>query len=296
VSANHHLSIVSGNGDPELGQIAAAIEGSIIVNGRADLESQLCRLLTEANPLEAKTLDLIGHSTSASSLLVLGDWVIDATSTKVTSFFRELAEQDVLRRLGVCAVRLLGCLTADSAHGKWTIVRLAELLGVEVYGVTGLLLASHYDRHGFSDDRRYLLASASELLKGGVIPRPLDRRTPNAFVLDIDALDAVAMRCAAWPVRPVSVEQARELLALVRRRDGSVLPGLLVSPELEIALPAVEPGKFHMLQVLLDGGLIRVFPRGEPHGVVYAVDDPYTFRKLLGHIAPLTAEHTASRA
>ena len=75
------------------------------------------------------------------------------------------------------------------------------------------------------------------------------------------------------------------MLRLIRRRDGSVLPGLQASPSCEIAFPASN-GAYYLMQVLLDGELVRVFPRGrEEHGLVYPVDDPYAFCKLLGHLA-----------
>jgi hypothetical protein len=281
-----HLSIIGASHDCELDQIASTVERSIVVDGRAQLESTLCELLSYARPGASKTLDLIGHSTMSTSLLVLGEWVIDARSPTVTAFFRELAEQEVLPRLGITAVRLLGCLTADTAHGKWTIAALADVLGVEVYGTTGLLLASHYDRDGFADARRYLLASATDLRTNGVVPRPLDRGEPSGFVLDVDALPPRPLDTSrSWPVHVASHEEARELLYLVRRRDGSQIPGLQAAPDCEIALPSQEPGRYHLIQVMLDAEVVRVHPRGAEHGIVYPVDDPFTLRQLIASLA-----------
>src|SRR3954463_5670544 len=170
-----HISIISGTDDPELARIRAAIVGAHVVDGRGDLEAVICRLLADGRPERPRTLDLIGHSTATTSLLALGDWLIDARSPCVTAFFRELAEQEVLARLNVTEVRLLACTTADTAHGKWTVCAVSDILGVDVCGTKGLLLASHYGPDGFADDRRYLLASASELRSNAVIAKPLDR-------------------------------------------------------------------------------------------------------------------------
>jgi hypothetical protein len=288
------LSFVSESNDPELMRIRDTIAGAITVGGRDHFEHALCELLSGAIPEGPKTLDLIGHSTAHSTLLVLGGWAIDASSATVTAFFRELAEQLVLQRLGVAAVRLLGCLTADSAHGKYTVCALSDILGIPVFGTTGLLLASHYGRDGFSDDRRYLLASAAQLRANAIVPKPLDRGAPNTAVLDIDRLPAEPVPQRPWPVHVVNAEQARELLCFVRRRDGSSMPGLLAAPTCELALPAADGAGHYLVQVLFGGELVRVYPRGVADGLIYPVDDPFAFRQLVESAA--TEPRSASRA
>lgn len=283
--AQRHLSIVSSYADAELGRIRETIPHAIAIEGRADLELLLGRLLDEEVSSTPKTLDLIGHTTSDKSLLVLGDWVIDATNACVLSFFRGLADQDVLRRLGIEAVRLLGCTSADTAHGRWTVCALADVLGVEVYGTNGLLLASHYDRNGFRDEARFLLTSAAQLQNGGGAPRPLDRGAHDPHVLDLDSLPAAALPARPWPVRIPDRDEAKALLRLVRRRDGSVLPGLQAAPSCELAFP-VGDGHYYLMQVLLDSELVRVYPASRAeHGLVYPVDDPYAFGKLIAQLA-----------
>jgi hypothetical protein len=277
-----HLSIITRQADAELERIQSTIAHKLLVDGRADLEAQLGALLDLRVAPAPKTLDLIGHTTSDRSLLLLGDWVIDATSPTVTSFFRGLADDDVLPRLGIHAVRLLGCMTADSAHGRWTICKLADILGIEVLGTTGLMFASHYDENGLSDDRRYLLTQASELRDTVLDPRPLDRGSRDARVLDLDGVPPVAPPRRPWPVRLADADAARAVLRLVRRRDGSVLPGLLASPACELAFPAGPPGHYHLLQVLLDGEVVRVYPDGDDRpGVVYPVDDPHELKRMI---------------
>ena len=284
--AQRHLSLISSYADAELGAIRSTIPHAIPVEGRADFELLLGRLLEVTAPTTPKTLDLIGHTTSDKGLLVLGDWVIDATNSTVLSFFRGLADQDVLPRLGIEAVRLLGCTSADTAHGRWTVCALADVLGLDVYGTTGLLLASHYDRDGFRDDARFLLSSATQLRTGTAAPRPLDRGEHDPHVLDLDSLPAMLLPTRPWPVRVPDRDEAKALLRLIRRRDGSVLPGLQAVPSHELAFPAGDGHHYYLVQVLLDSELVRVYPSGRgEHGLVYPVDDPYAFAKLLVELA-----------
>jgi hypothetical protein len=281
--AQPHLSVITRDPDRELGEIRSVLAHKVLVDGRAELEAELGRLLAQDVAPTPKTLDLIGHTTSDRSLLVLGDWVIDATSPTVTSFFRGLADQNVLERLGIRAVRLLGCNSADSAHGRWTICRLTDVLGVEVLGTTGLMLASYYTAGGLDPARRYLLTSSSELRDKVVDPRPLDRGTRATRELDLDGLPAQALPARrAWPIRLADRDDARAILRLVRRRDGSELPGLVAAPACEVAFPAASAGTYHLVQVLLDGEIVRVYPAGETGtALVYPVDDPHELKRVL---------------
>ncbi|HSN29183.1 MAG TPA: hypothetical protein VLT45_23000 [Kofleriaceae bacterium] len=283
--AQKHLSIISSYADAELGAIRAAIPHAITVDGRADLELLLGRLLDANVKPTPKTLDLIGHTTTDKSLLVLGDWLIDATNSTVLSFFRGLADQDVPRRLGIEAVRLLGCTSADTAFGRWTVCALADVLGIDVYGTTGLLLASHYDAQGFRDEARFMLASAAQLRTGTSAPRALDRGARDPHVLDLDSLPAATLPARRWPVRVPDRDEAKALLRLIRRRDASVLPGLHTAPSCELAFPAGDGQRYYLMQVLLDSELVRVYPAGLEHGLVYPVDDPYAFGKLITQLA-----------
>src|SRR5215813_2249948 len=105
--ARPRLSVITRHADYELARIQNTIEGAALVDGRADLEQLFSSLLVVGTGTP-KTLDLIGHS-AKDCLLQLGDWVIDASRPSVTAYFRGLADNDVLPRLGVHAVRLLGC-------------------------------------------------------------------------------------------------------------------------------------------------------------------------------------------
>jgi hypothetical protein len=286
-----HLSLVSRGHDPDLHEIVGRIEHTRLVGSRHELESIVGELLACATAPAPKTLDLIGHSTADKALLVLGDWVIDAASSTVTSFFRGLADHDVFARLGITAIRLLGCLTADTGHGRSTICTLADITGVEVYGTRDLVCARHYEPSGFAHERRYLLVGARELGQAGSDPRAIDAADPYERVLDLDALPASPLegKAASWPLRIASRAEASALLRLVRRRSGASMPGLLTAPCCEVAIPSAEPDRYHRAQILLAGEMIRVFPDGLARpGIVYAVDDATALMLLVDNLPPAT--------
>lgn len=64
----------------------------------------------------------------------------------------------MLPRLGISALRLLGC---RSAHGRGAdaVVAFADLLGVRVFGSTANLMSRHYDSEGLDPASEVLLAS-----------------------------------------------------------------------------------------------------------------------------------------
>ena len=282
-----HLSVITRHADAELARIQDAIELAVLVDDRSDLERLLGDLLAIDHPVVPKTLDLIGHSTADASLLKLGDWVIDAASPTVTAFFRELADHAVLPRLGVYAVRLLGCQTADTEHGRATLCALSDILGLEVLGTTDLIFASHYDRHGFKDEREFHLMSSTEVRRKTRPPHEPLRGSPYPRTLDIDALPATPLRARAraWPQRIASGDAASAILQLIRRSEGATMPGLLTGPRCEIALPAVRAGMYHVAQILLDYQFVRVYPDGpDGDGVVYPVTESRALRTIVDRL------------
>lgn len=125
---------------------------------RAVLERRL------AHPVSPMTLDLLGHSTRDHHLLRLGDDRVDMLDPVVARFFRALADDHLLSRLEVVAVRLLGCETAVSPVGQRTLRLLARTLRLPVFGAIKPLLKSHYDRLGFAPAFAQVLIEASELV------------------------------------------------------------------------------------------------------------------------------------
>ena len=279
--AQRHLSLVTRQTDYELSRIEHTIEHKVLVDGRGEFEYVLGRLLASNAEPVPKTLDLIGHSTPDRSLLLLGDWAIDSTGSTVRAFFRELADYDVLPRLGVHAVRLLGCQTADTDHGRATLCVIADILGLEVIGTTQMVSSAHYDARGFQDDCKHILMSSNSVPSGSMT-RPSGE--PYRRVLDIDSLPSSPLiGCdRSWPIRVADLSTARKILQLVRRADGAQMPGLLASPTCEIALPAAHPRLYHHVQVLLAGEFVRVYPDGDGKpGIVFAVGDPSALRALI---------------
>jgi hypothetical protein len=59
------------------------------------------------------------------------------------------------------------------------------------------------------------------------------------------------------------------------------MPGLVAAPGCELALPSARPGWYHLVQIMLDGELVRVYPDPRAPGVVYPVSDPRALRHLV---------------
>jgi hypothetical protein len=284
--AQAQLSLLPRQGDYELQRIHEIIGVKALVDGRADLEELFGILLAHREPHgpppRPKTLDLVGHSTAGESLLRLGDWVIDASKPAVTAFFRELADQDVLPRLGVYALRLIGCATASTEAGRATICALASILDLEVYGTTTLVYSAHYGPEGFKREWSNVLVAASDLRRE-TSPAEPPLFDPYPRALDVDSLPAAPLTrdALAWPLRIATADAASHILRLVRRTTGAQRPGLLTAPHCELALPAAQPGHYHTAQVVLDGEFLRVYPDGAHRpGIVYAVLDARALRSI----------------
>lgn len=280
------LSVVASTADAELVALQDKITHKAVVGSRADLEDLFCRLLASAGKnMRAKTLDLIGCSTPGSCLLSLGSFAIDGANPIVCSYFRELAENDVLPRLGVNAVRLLGCLTADTSQGQWTICALSDILGLEVYGTKNLIHANHFGASGFSDEHSYFLSHSSDLRRSPPTSQPLLFGEPDRRVLDLDSLPArplAELATTMWPRRFASREAAGEILALIQRKSGRSMPGLLATPSCELALPSATAGAYYVAHVLLDGSLVRIYPNSLlQNSVCYAVHEPRELAALV---------------
>jgi hypothetical protein len=274
-----HISITSRKPDLELARLHAVVEHKLLVDGRAELEEVLGSLLAvRSAPPMPKTLDLIGHAT-ADSLLDLGGWVIDRKNATVSAFFRELAEQDVLPRLGVGALRLLGCGTATTQRARDTIVALSEILGLPVFGSTSVVHAGHFNADGFDPAWEFLLVGARDL----AFPAPAPPVQSNVRSLDLDSLPAIPLIVHAnpWPRHVLEVDVARKVLSSIRRNEGAPMPGLLATPMCELALPSGRANMFHVMQLMLDAQFVRVYPDGNGPGILYPVKDPSSLLELI---------------
>jgi hypothetical protein len=254
--------------------------GAISAAGRGELEAWFGRMLdasAASGPAgQGQTLDLVGYATP-DKLLAFGDWTIDADDRAVVAFFRELAEHEVLPRLGIAAVRLLGSLTGATSRGMGSLRTLAKLLGVEVYGTTELVFASHFKDGRFVGS---LVASDAEPTSTPPMPPPIGARRE----LVIDALPARPL-VPGVPIAVASSDHARALVEVIARAAGTVMPGLLARPYCELALPSVEPGAYHRLELLLAGDYVRTYPDGpnEP-GVVFPVRDRHAALQIVDEL------------
>src|SRR5215468_11654512 len=127
----------------------------------ADLRAVLERCLDD--PAQPVTLDLIGHSTRGHRLLRLGRTPIDMLDLHVAGFFRTLAHDQLLTRLRVTAVRLLGCETAVTDAGQRTLRMLSQTLRLPVFGTTKPLFKTHSNSAGFDPAFTHILIEAAAL-------------------------------------------------------------------------------------------------------------------------------------
>jgi hypothetical protein len=292
--AQPRLTVLSAQADSELSRIHDVVEHKFLVGGRCDLEVLFGQLLAAASAAASdvktpKTLDLVGHSVPGTSALQLGDWVIDSARAGVTAFFRELAQHDVLPRLGIYAVRLIGCRTAETSQARRTLIALSEILGLEVYGTTGIIFANHYNAAGFDPAWRFLLAGSSDLRRENASATNTTA-PPFGRSLDLDSLPASGIVFEPWPCHIATEQVARAMLRLIRRNEGASMPGLLAMPRCEVLIPAQSANTFHRLQLVLDGDFVRVYPDGHSKpGVLYPVTDPQLLRVLVDRLPTANA-------
>jgi hypothetical protein len=127
----------------------------------AELQDVLHHRLDD--PTQPVTLDLIGHSTRGHRLLRLGRTPIDMLDPRVADFFATLARDQLLTRLHVTAVRLLGCETAVTDAGQRTLRMLSHTLRLPVFGTTKPLLKTHSNSAGFDPAFARILIEAAAL-------------------------------------------------------------------------------------------------------------------------------------
>jgi hypothetical protein len=277
------LSVISAEPDAELDRIAGLITARARVDGPDALAALLDGLCATRGPAAVsgrRTLDLIGHAAAAGQLR-LGGWVIDAARAEVTRWFAAQAERRVWSRLGICAIRLLGCHTASTEPARATLGALAGAAGVDVLGARELLHAGHYDPHGFREAWEFLLVAASDLAREARAAGADARPGPHTL-----ELDALPVRVPARGPAPqvIGAADARAILALIQRDAGAPIVGHVGAPVCELALPAADG--YCLAEVVLEGAFLRVYPTGaDDRGIAYPVRDPGALRALLDRLA-----------
>lgn len=148
-------------GDQQLLEIQRRIEGGIRVDGAAALIREVTAARARSAAAGPVTLDLIAHAAGAERLLRLGDLLVDGRDEETRGVFRALRDAGALAH--VAALRLLGCETATTRAGRETVVALAELLGMPVFGTRELVHAIHFGPQGFRERYRHVLVSDAEI-------------------------------------------------------------------------------------------------------------------------------------
>ena len=244
-------------------------------------------LACHAEPTQ-KTLDLIGHSTTAYSLLTLGHWVIDGEDPEGLTFWRELATDHVLPRLGITAIRLLGCATALGRRGRATMHALAEVLAVPVYGTIDLVTSSCYGPGGFAPERRYLLRSNRQLER---------RASPEHARQTTQVARAPSPSCPrpGRDTRVATAAQARRILDLLQLDRGAPIVGAH-SPNCEISVQASPQQTTEHLEILWEGRLVCVRSHGSgSRAIAYPVSDHHALVRLVDRL-PARARDPRTRS
>jgi hypothetical protein len=280
------LTIASRGTDPEIARVHSRMKHAVVVDGRGDLEELFGRLLVVGDrkgPRVTRTIDFVGHTTAEQQLVQLGDWLLDGSRSSVTAFFRELADHEVLQRLGIVALRLIGSGTARTPAGITTLHTLSRILSLEVFGTQSVMHAAYFDAEGYRHDMRHLLTSATDLREvSDESYQPVYGSSPRG--LDLDALPALPLHAPAEmpiPLRVVPEAMARDLLQLISRHDPFALPGLLSMPSVELALPSSRPGLYHRLQVVLGTMFVRSYPDAKGPSVMYPIVEPAALRSMI---------------
>jgi hypothetical protein len=249
VTAVHHLSIIAAN-DRYGAELSRRIAPDLLL-AALDREVLFERLFAMSKVLapSPRVLDFVGM-TGTDKLITFHGRPLDTRIGRVRANYRELADQGVISRLDVVGARLVGCMSAVGEPARRTIAQLSEILDVEVTGTTELVTIDDFGPAGF------------------ISPPP--RNWNSGTCLDLDNLTSGPLLDGA---RALTVAQAREVLATIRRDAGVALPGLLALPQTVLGLPRGD--HFHHLELLLDHELVRT------GSTVFPVDDPRALRAIL---------------
>jgi hypothetical protein len=305
-----HLNV---SASPADGELARALE---IVGNEEPVEGLdgLRRVLDELGACRGRrvrggrTLDLIAHSDPAR-LLRLGQSLIDPDDEGVRTFFERMAADQVLSRLYISELRLLGCETAMSSEGQAAIRTLTEILGIRVVGTTKLVYAAYFGEKGLKERYEPMLCDATSLpdldeerarWPDDPPPAPAPPFQPDAIeTTPVDRLPSVA-----WPrvgesadSRPHSERAAdvRPLVDLVDGDDGRVMPRMLVRPRCEVLLGSGDDG-VRRVEILFDHELVRVRRAGGGRAV-YRVRSPDELAAWVASVdAPQRRTAVAARA
>ena len=283
VQALPHINVSGVDARGPLATVQQAVSGAALVGSlsglhRFLLDMQRCRPITES--LTESTLDLIGPSTG-TGLLQLGGTVIDSAAAPVLDLFARIGDEQLLQRLGIRELRLIGSRTAVEPAGQDTIKRLAHVLGVTVRGATSLVFRDHFREHGFDWDLDQHLVDERSLPARSTALWSDDTSAPRAREFAFDRITIVresALPPVRWPrfLIPRGFD-IKSLSSQIRSGEGRSLPGLLAQPRCELLIPAgrlLDENRYRVVEVLFNWEAVRILGSDQPDGAVYPIISP----------------------
>lgn len=169
---DRHLHVSASPADGELARLVERVANNRPIQQLAGLRLLLDRLRgcrRCAPGAERRTLDLLAHATP-DRLLQLGTSVLDPRLPDVRRLFQEMAQDEILPRLGIHELRLLGCETAMSRAGQAAIRALSDILGIRVVGTIRPVYAAYFGATGLHARYEAMLCDADGLPDLGTRP------------------------------------------------------------------------------------------------------------------------------
>lgn len=277
-----------------LDQIDDTHEARVAATQSANAIGQLINNRSASLQGQAVTIDLIAHS--SGGVLQLGDWEVQsgAQTNQVAHAVRNAG-------LTVAAVRLLGCVTAATEAGQQAILDLAAAFRTSIYGTTVPIGAGYFGIDGFEKDT--VLVNDSEVAQLHLPPiaptidqwhllTNLRRKRwlndfpgpiapPTSFLHAVANIRAettaradrdLALASRPWPVKTVSATNFGRLFDFCEPQVAPD-PALLAVPDFEVRtlVPSLDGARVKRAIFLLDGGLVRFFPKDHPNGLIARV-------------------------
>ncbi len=141
------LNLLSCAADRELDDIRRVLSTFETAADHADVIAVLRRALRRGDRYTC--VDMIGHSRSPG-FLVVGSWIVDDSPQTAATFSALL--RPMLQELGVRVIRLLGCSTATTEHGRKVLRRIAQVARCNVFGTKRNIGKHDYASCGFIAD------------------------------------------------------------------------------------------------------------------------------------------------
>lgn len=222
-------------------------------------------------------MDLIAHA--KGGILQFGDWHVgtpeDGEEAVAESWGNKRPDE----------LRILGCTTAVTSEGIAALKRLKKTLGIKsVYGTTAPMVARNFGPEGLLYKDEVFLVEASTLPDRGaeisesVVAKWFENFDEYSFShgpilssLQPEDPDDVKAAQAKNGISAKVIEYSAFENAVLHTRwaPPARAPGLLAIPETEIVAEAPgHPGSIVRLSVFLGGAFIRIYPVGEPDGVL----------------------------